>query len=124
VPLGYDWTDASWFRNPKEADLVSKIFSLYLETGFVGKLSRATDRERSEKLITRPVLTGGVAFARGALSMCSNRLYLGETPSDSGTRRTRGSYREALGSGSASSTATSETRNQFEGGASSLLTGW
>jgi site-specific DNA recombinase len=82
VPLGYDLKDRKLVPNPKEAELVSKIFSLYVELGCVRKLAQRLDREaiRSKAWITRTgTRLGGVAFARGALyHLLRNRLYLGE----------------------------------------------
>src|SRR6266436_3396315 len=55
VPLGYDLEDRKLVPNSKEAALVSKIFSLYLELGCVRKLAERLDREeiRSKVWITR-----------------------------------------------------------------------
>ena len=82
VPLGYDLAGRKLVPNPKEAELVSKIFSLYLKVGCVRKLAEQLDREnvRSKVWITRAgARLGGVAFARGALyDLLRNRLYLGE----------------------------------------------
>ncbi|MGH9545618.1 MAG: recombinase family protein [Terriglobales bacterium] len=67
VPLGYDLKDRKLVPSPKEAELVSKIFSLYLEPGCVRKLAQRLDREeiRSKVWITRTgTRLGGVAFAR------------------------------------------------------------
>ena len=83
VPLGYDLEGRKLVPSPKEAELVSKIFSFYLELGCVRKLAERLDREeiRSKVWVTRTgARLGGVAFARGALySLLRNRLYLGET---------------------------------------------
>ena len=82
VPLGYDLEGRKLVPNPKEAELISKIFSLYLELGCVRKLAEQLDREkiRSKVWLTRTgARLGGVAFARGALyDLLRNRLYLGE----------------------------------------------
>jgi hypothetical protein len=82
VPLGYDLKDRKLVPSSKEAELVSKIFSLYLELGCVRRLAERLDREaiRSKVWITRTgARLGGVAFARGALyDLLRNRLYLGE----------------------------------------------
>jgi site-specific DNA recombinase len=81
VPLGYDRESRKLVPNPKEAELVVKIFSLYLKVGCVRKLSEQLDRERvkSKVWITRTgARLGGVAFARGALyNLLRNRLYIG-----------------------------------------------
>jgi DNA invertase Pin-like site-specific DNA recombinase len=83
VPLGYDLEGRKLVPSPNEAELVSKIFTLYLEVGCVRKLAEQLDREqiRSKVWITRTgARLGGVAFARGALyHLLRNRLYLGET---------------------------------------------
>src|ERR1700686_1046349 len=83
VPLGYDLEDRKVVPNPKEAALVSKIFSLYVELGCVRKLAERLDREeiRSKVWITRTgARLGGATFARGALyNLLRNRLYIGET---------------------------------------------
>ena len=82
VPLGYDLEDRKLVPNPKEMELVTKIFSLYLELGCVRKLAERLDREeiRSKVWITRTgARLGGAAFARGALyNLLRNRLYIGE----------------------------------------------
>ena len=68
--------------NHKEATLVRKIFTLYLEGGCVSKLAIQL---RLEKIKSKSWTTrtgshrGGVFFARGALyDLLRNRLYLGE----------------------------------------------
>ena len=82
VPLGYDLNGRKLVPNRKEAELVSKIFTLYIELGCVRKLAERLDREkmRSKAWITRTgARLGGVAFARGALyALLRNRLYIGE----------------------------------------------
>jgi len=82
VPLGYDRKDRKLVLSPKEAELVSKIFTLYLEVGCVSKLAQRLDYEkiRSKSWTTRTgARLGGVAFARGALyDLLRNRLYMGE----------------------------------------------
>jgi site-specific DNA recombinase len=81
-PLGYDLEDRKLVPNPKEAALVSKIFSLYVELGCVRKLAERLDREkiRNKVWITRTgARLGGATIARGALyNLLRNRLYLGE----------------------------------------------
>ena len=82
VPLGYNLEGRKLVPNPKEAQLVSKIFFLYLQLGCVSKLARQLDREkiRSKVWVTRTgTRLGGVRFARGALyDLLRNRLYIGE----------------------------------------------
>jgi site-specific DNA recombinase len=82
VPLGYNLEGRKLAPNRKEAELVAKIFSLYLELGCVRKLAERLDREkiRSKVWITQTgARLGGVAFARGALyALLRNRLYIGE----------------------------------------------
>jgi len=82
VPLGYNLEGRKLVLNPKEAQVVSKIFSLYLQLGCVRKLAKELDREkiRSKVWMTRTgARLGGVAFARGALyTLLRNRLYIGE----------------------------------------------
>jgi site-specific DNA recombinase len=82
VPLGYDLALRKLVPNTKEADLVSKIFTLYLKVGCVSKLAVQLDCEkiRSKAWVTRGgARLGGVPFARGALyDLLRNRLYIGE----------------------------------------------
>jgi site-specific DNA recombinase len=82
VPLGYDLKERKLIPNPKESELVSKIFSLYLKVGCVSKLAVQLDRDkvRSKVWVTRAgARLGGATFARGALyDLLRNRLYLGE----------------------------------------------
>jgi site-specific DNA recombinase len=82
IPLGYNLEGRKLVPNPKEAQLVSKVFSLYLQLGCVSKLARQLDREkiRSKVWVTRTgTRLGGVPFARGALyDLLRNRLYIGE----------------------------------------------
>lgn len=63
IPLGYNLEGRKLVPNPKEAQLVSKIFSLYLQLGCVSKLARQLDREkiRSKVWVTRTgIRLGGV----------------------------------------------------------------
>jgi site-specific DNA recombinase len=82
VPLGYDLEARKLVPNPKEAALVCKIFSLYLELGCVSKLASHLSREnlKSKVWITSSgARLGGNTFARGALyDLLQNRLYIGE----------------------------------------------
>ena len=82
VPLGYDLENRKLIPNPKEAALVCKIFSLYVDLGCVSRLAARLAREkiRSKVWVTKAgTRHGGNAFARGALyDLLQNRLYLGE----------------------------------------------
>jgi len=82
VPLGYDLDARKLVPNTKEAALVCKIFSLYLELGCVSRLALRLAREniRSKVWSTKAgTRLGGNAFARGALyDLLQNRLYVGE----------------------------------------------
>jgi site-specific DNA recombinase len=82
VPLGYDLEGRKLIPSPKEAALVCKIFSLYVELGCVSRLAARLAREkiRSKVWITKAgTRHGGNAFARGALyDLLQNRLYIGE----------------------------------------------
>ena len=82
VPLGYNLDGRKLIPNPKETQVVSKIFSLYIQLGCVRRLAEQLDREkiRSKIWTTRTgARLGGVAFARGALyALLRNRLYIGE----------------------------------------------
>jgi site-specific DNA recombinase len=82
VPLGYNLEGRKLVPNPKEAQQVTKILSLYLQLGCVRRLAEHLDREkvRSKVWTTRTgARLGGVAFARGALyALLRNRLYIGE----------------------------------------------
>jgi len=82
VPLGYDLEARKLVPNKKEAALVCKIFSLYLELGCVSRLAARLTREniKSKVWITKAgTRLGWNAFARGALyDLLQNRLYIGE----------------------------------------------
>src|SRR5215831_5507763 len=82
VPLGYDLKERKLVPNKREAALVCKIFSLYLELGSVSELAAklARDNVKSKLWITQSgSRIGGKAFARGALyDLLRNRLYVGE----------------------------------------------
>src|SRR5580700_3028904 len=70
VPLGYDLEGRKLVPNPKEAQLISEVFSLYVQHGCVSKLAKQLDREkiRSKAWITRTgARQGRVPFARDAL---------------------------------------------------------
>ncbi|HEY1576199.1 MAG TPA: recombinase family protein [Terracidiphilus sp.] len=82
LPLGYDLRNRKLVPNQKEAALVCKIFSLYLELGCVSKLAAhlAGEKLHSKVRVTATgTRSGGCAFARGVLyDLLRNRLYLGE----------------------------------------------
>jgi site-specific DNA recombinase len=82
VPLGYDAIDRRLIINPKEAERVRQIYSLYLKLGCVSKLRRHLDQAgmRSKAWVSRSgTQRGGCTFSRGALyELLQNRLYLGE----------------------------------------------
>jgi site-specific DNA recombinase len=82
VPMGYDLEARKLVANAKEAALVCRIFSLYLELGCVSKLAARLEREtiKSKVWMTKAgTRLGGNAFARGALyDLLQNRLYIGE----------------------------------------------
>jgi site-specific DNA recombinase len=82
IPLGYNLEGRKLVPNHREAQLVCRIFSLYVELGCVSKLAKQLDDEniRSKIWTTRTgAKLGGVAFARGALyDLLRNRLYIGE----------------------------------------------
>jgi site-specific DNA recombinase len=82
VPLGYDLEERKLVPNPKEAQLVSRIFHLYLDLGCVSRVKERLDQEgvRSKLWISRAgAKYGGNRFSRGALyDLLRNRLYIGE----------------------------------------------
>lgn len=82
VPLGYDLRDHELLLNPGEAELVKKIYHLYLEVGCVSKLQTRLNQLgiRSKKRVSKTGgISGGVVYARGALyDMLQNRIYLGK----------------------------------------------
>ncbi len=82
VPLGYTLKDRHLIVEPKEAELVNRIFDLYLKLGCVSKLQELLERDgiRSKQRISGTGRSsGGVVYSRGALyGMLQNRIYLGE----------------------------------------------
>jgi site-specific DNA recombinase len=82
VPLGYDLEQRKLVPNRKEAQLVSRIFHLYLELGCVSRVKQQLDLEgiRSKYWVSRTGSKyGGNRFSRGALyDLLRNRLYIGE----------------------------------------------
>ncbi|HZR55789.1 MAG TPA: recombinase family protein [Terriglobales bacterium] len=81
VPLGYDLTAGKLVPNTKEAALVCRIFSLYLELDCVSKLAarlahdKITRRSGSLKLEPAP---RKCLCPRRLYSVLQNRLYFGE----------------------------------------------
>ena len=82
VPLGYTLKDRHLIVEPEEAELVNRIFDLYLKLGCVSKLREVLERDgvRSKQRTSGTGRSsGGVVYSRGALyGMLQNRIYLGE----------------------------------------------
>ena len=82
VPLGYTLNDRHLIVDPKEAEVVNRIFNLYVNLGCVSKLRKVLEREgvRSKQRTSGTgISSGGVIYSRGALyGMLQNRIYLGE----------------------------------------------
>lgn len=82
VPVGYDVKERKLIVNPEEADLVRRLFRLYLELGSVLKLKAQLDREAiTSKERTSPAgnKSGGTLYSRGALyRVLQNPIYLGD----------------------------------------------
>jgi site-specific DNA recombinase len=82
VPLGYDLEARKLIPHPAEAELVRKIFALYLKLGCVLKLLAHLNRKniKTKTWVTKKgIRLGGVSFARGHLYyLLRNRLYVGE----------------------------------------------
>ena len=82
VPVGYDVKERKLIVNLEEADLVRRLFHLYLELGSVLKLKARLDRERirsKERISPTGNKSGGTFYSRGALyRVLQNRIYLGE----------------------------------------------
>jgi DNA invertase Pin-like site-specific DNA recombinase len=82
VPLGYRAVNKKLEVVPKEAEVVRKIFSLYVEVGSVGDLARALDQEGIRPQ-PRQLANGQVKaterYTVGPLAhMLKNRMYVGE----------------------------------------------
>jgi DNA invertase Pin-like site-specific DNA recombinase len=82
VPLGYRVVNKKLEIIPDEADLVRKIFALYIELGSVGALARALDQQ-GVKPKPRQLANGQSKAAKrytvGPLAhMLRNRMYVGE----------------------------------------------
>jgi DNA invertase Pin-like site-specific DNA recombinase len=82
IPLGYDLQDRKLIVNPKEADRVREIFTLYLELGCVAKLKMHLDRNNiisKVRISTAGNKSGGASYSRGSLyDILQNRIYVGE----------------------------------------------
>jgi site-specific DNA recombinase len=82
VPLGYRAVNKKLEVMPKEAEVVRRIFALYVELGSVGELARTLDKQ-GIKPKPRQLASGQVKVAErytvGALAhMLKNRMYVGE----------------------------------------------
>ena len=81
IPLGYDSRDKKLVVNGSQAEVVRKVFSLYLELGGVDLLKQETDHLG---LVTKrhedgSGFRGGLPFSRGNLyQMLHNPIYAGE----------------------------------------------
>jgi DNA invertase Pin-like site-specific DNA recombinase len=82
VPLGYDLKDRKLVVNPREAEIVRRIYRRYLELGCVRKLMNDLKAKgiRSKRRVSHAGrASGGFLYSRGALyDILRNRLYLGE----------------------------------------------
>jgi site-specific DNA recombinase len=82
VPLGYDLKERKLIVNPKEAELVNRLFQLYLELGCVSKLKIHLDQQgikSKQRTSAAGNRSGGTSYSRGALyDILQNRIYLGE----------------------------------------------
>ena len=84
VPVGYDVKERKLIVNPEGADLVRRLFRLYLELGSVLKLKAHLDLEgirSKERASPTGEKSGGTSYSRGALyRVLQNRIYVGEIP--------------------------------------------
>src|ERR1039458_915433 len=82
IPLGYDLKERKLIVNPEEANLVVRLFNLYLELGCVSKLKTRLDQEGIKSKKRTSVAgnqSGGTSYSRGALyDILQNPIYLGE----------------------------------------------
>jgi DNA invertase Pin-like site-specific DNA recombinase len=82
IPLGYDLKERRLLVNPEEANLVVRLFNLYLELGCVSKLKDRLEEEGIKSKVRTSSSgnrSGGTSYSRGALyDILQNRLYLGE----------------------------------------------
>jgi site-specific DNA recombinase len=84
IPLGYDLRERKLVVNPEEANVVQKLFHLYLEVGCVSVLKTRLDQKGIKSKLRISVAgnrSGGTSYSRGALyQILKNRIYLGEIP--------------------------------------------
>ena len=84
VPLGYDVRDRKLIVNAGEAEVVRRLFALYLELGTVRRLKEEALRLglATKRRTTRSGLTvGGGPFERSSLyRLLSNPIYIGRLP--------------------------------------------
>jgi len=82
VPVGYDVKERKLMVNPEEANLVHRLFHLYLELGCVSRLKVQLDREAiksKERISPAGNRSGGTLYSRGALyRVLQNPIYLGD----------------------------------------------
>jgi site-specific DNA recombinase len=82
VPLGYSREGRKLIPHPTEAELVRRIFAIYLKLGCVLQVQAQLKRENvtTKSWVTKKgAKVGGASFARGHLYyLLSNRLYVGE----------------------------------------------
>jgi site-specific DNA recombinase len=81
VPLGYSLKERKLIVDPKEAEFIRRLFSLYLELGSVSQLKLWLDKERIRTKIRVSAAgkrSGGTAYSRGGLyKLLENKHYLG-----------------------------------------------
>ena len=82
VPLGYRVVAKKLEIIPQEADLVRRIFALYIELGSVGALARALDRQGvrpKPRQLANGQTKAAERYTTGPLAhMLKNRFYVGE----------------------------------------------
>jgi DNA invertase Pin-like site-specific DNA recombinase len=82
VPVGYDVKERKLIVNPEEANLVRRLYHLYLELGCVSGLKVRLDQEAiksKERTSAAGNRSGGTSHSRGALyRILQNRIYVGE----------------------------------------------
>jgi hypothetical protein len=82
VPLGYRAIDKKLEVIPEEADLVRRIFALYIELGSVGALARALDQlgvKPKPRQLANGQSKAAERYTIGPLAhMLKNRFYVGE----------------------------------------------